>query len=218
MFTGIIETIGTLKSVEKRGGSAKIVITSPFKDGDIKTGDSIAVDGACLTVVSFKDGQFVADVSEETLKKTTLGGLKKGDKVNLERPLTPLKPLGGHIVTGHIDCVGKINGARHSGDYAEFEFSIPEEFQRFLIYKGSVAIDGISLTVAKITESGFTVALIPHTLKETTLGLKNAGGKVNIETDIIGKYVERFLSVYKKGGVTEGFLEEHGFLDKGNKE
>ncbi|MBI5559672.1 MAG: riboflavin synthase [Deltaproteobacteria bacterium] len=215
MFTGIIETIGTVKSVEKKGGSAKIAIISPFKGGGLKAGDSIAVDGACLTVTGFKGEQFTADVSEETIRKTTLGSLKTGDRVNLERPLTPLKPLGGHIVTGHIDCVGELKDKSSSGDYATLGFAIPAEFQRLVVYKGSVAVDGISLTVAKITESGFTVALIPHTLETTTISDKKTGSKVNIETDIIGKYVERFLSAYKKGGITEGFLEEHGFLKGG---
>ncbi|MBI5598834.1 MAG: riboflavin synthase [Deltaproteobacteria bacterium] len=214
MFTGIIEATGKVKSVEKTGASGRITVKSPFAPGVLETGGSVAVDGVCLTVTEFRDGLFTADVSGETLRLTTLGGLKAGASVNLERPLTPSTPIGGHLVTGHVDCVGVIAHRVDKEDGAEFEIRIPREFLNLVVvvHKGSVAIDGISLTVASVTEDGFKVVLIPHTMKVTAISGKKPGSKVNIETDIIGKYVKRFLSPHTGGGVTEGFLVEHGFI------
>ncbi len=226
MFTGIIECIGTVKSIEKIGISGKISVKTQFAgDATLQAepalGDSIAVNGVCLTVTRFASGEFVADVSDETFSHTNLGALVSGDRVNLERALTPLKPMGGHIVTGHIDCRGALLARVKKGTGWELEFEIDPEFQRLLVHKGSVAVDGISLTVAALTERGFRVAVIPHTVENTTLQTLREGGAVNIETDIIGKYVERFMRLPKdenqgatkrEGNITAGFLAEHGFL------
>jgi len=232
MFTGIIECIGIVKSIEKIGISGKISVKTQFaSDATLQAGpalqvepalgDSIAVNGVCLTVTRLGSGEFVADVSDETFKQTNLGALASGDRVNLERALTPLKPMGGHIVTGHIDCRGVLLARVKKGTGQELEFNIDQEFQRLLVHKGSVTVDGISLTVAALTEKGFRVAVIPHTIENTTLQKLGTGGAVNIETDIIGKYVERFMRLAKdegpgatkrEGNITAGFLAEHGFL------
>jgi riboflavin synthase len=217
MFTGIIEARGTVKSVEKKGSSGRITVetaSEPEYLKGVKPGDSISVDGVCLTM-AFQPGvtAFTADISGETLRLTTLGELKPGDRVNLERSLLS-KPLGGHFVTGHVDGTGTIKRKLFVGENVELEVSVPYELKKQIVRKGSVSIDGISLTVAELTESGFRAAIVPHTLKMTTLSVKKEGGRVNIETDIIGKYVERFLSGSKKEGVTEDFLIEHGFILK----
>jgi len=231
MFTGIVEGIGAVKSIEKIGISGKISVKTRFTDkagqlSEIAPGESIAVNGVCLTVKSIVGDEFVADISDETLTLTNLGGSAAGARVNLERALTPLKSMGGHIVTGHIDCTGALSGRTRRGAGEELEFTLPEEFHRFLVSKGSVAVDGISLTIAALTGKGFKVAVIPHTIENTTLQWLKPGGKVNIETDLIGKYVERFMRISgedagkdgKKGGgekeseISTGFLAEHGFL------
>ncbi len=226
MFTGIIECIGIVKSIEKIGISGKISIKTQFaSDATLQAepalGDSIAVNGVCLTITRLGSGDFVADVSDETFSHTNLGALASGDRVNLERALTPCSSMGGHIVTGHIDCRGALVGRVQRGTGQELEFKIDPEFQRLLVHKGSVTVDGISLTVAALTEKGFRVAVIPHTIENTTLQTLSTGGAVNIETDIIGKYVERFMRLAKdedqgatkrEGNITAGFLAEHGFL------
>jgi riboflavin synthase len=215
MFTGIIETTGTVKSVEKMGFSGRITVEiGPEPDylKDVKEGDSIAVDGVCLTVTGISKKSFTADISGETFSLTTLGGLKPGQGVNLERSLTLTKPLGGHLVTGHIDGTGTIKRKVTEGENVEIEVSVPDELGSQLIRKGSVAVDGISLTVAGLTPNGFRAAIGTHTLKTTTLSAKQEGSRVNIETDIIGKYVERFLSGSGKREITEDFLIEHGFI------
>ncbi len=212
MFTGIIEAVGTVKAVEKSGVSGKIEVAAPLDLSSVKLGDSICVSGACLTVVAISAGGFSADVSEETFALTTLGELKPGHSVNLELSLTPTKPMGGHIVTGHIDGTGELVKRERRGSCEEIEFKLPASLLAQLVKKGSVAVDGISLTVADLTDTGFTVAVIPHTLKGSTLGEKSARSRVNIETDIIGKYVERFLGPHKKGGITESLLRDNGFL------
>ncbi len=212
MFTGIVEATGTVKDIEKKGGSGRITVETPFRDGDsIPVGGSLSVDGVCLTATEIKDGLFRADLSGETLSKTTLGSLKRGDRVNLERPLTLGTPLGGHLVTGHVDCTGRIEKKERLKDGLLIYISIPEEHKRYLVEKGSVAVDGISLTVCGLTAVGFTVVLVPHTLRVTTIGNKPVGSPVNIETDIIAKYVERFLGGTRKG-ITEAFLREQGFI------
>lgn len=226
MFTGIIEGRGTVKSVEKKGTSGRISIEAPFSLSGANPGDSIAVDGVCLTITSIEGttkglgrggGVFTSDLSVETLGTTTLGRRSVGDHVNIERPLKLSGPLGGHLVTGHIDAVGSVLNRVSRGDFIDFEFAVPREFSAHLVKKGSVAVDGISLTIAGLTPDGFSVALIPHTLKLTTLGSKAPGDHVNIETDIIAKYVERLLAGARGHGgqgVTEGLLSEHGFLGK----
>ncbi len=188
----------------------------------MKEGDSIAVDGVCLTVTGIKGGStsveggytlFTADVSAQTFKDTTLGGCSAGGRVNIERPLTLSAPLGGHFVTGHIDAVGSVKRKVPGGEFIDFEFVVPGELSVYLAKKGSVAVDGISLTVADLTTDGFRVAVIPHTLKLTGLEAKTPGARVNIEVDIIAKYVERLLAG-RKPGITEDFLSEQGFLTK----
>lgn len=210
MFTGIIQTIGKVKGVEKKGSSAIITIDYNGSLAGINIGDSVAVDGACLTVVKISPSHFEADISGETLRLTTLGSIKAGERVNLEKSLTPSTPMGGHFVTGHVDGVCFINRKTAEGEFAVFDFNIPNELQSQIVKKGSVALDGISLTVTDLTSNGFRVAIIPHTLKNTTLSLKKQGDRVNIETDVIAKYVERFLSANKQG-IDEAFLKKHGF-------
>ncbi len=224
MFTGIIQSIGIINNIEKKRDSSRISIAvEPLFIDDAAIGDSIAVDGVCLTVVEKGKGFFTADVSKETLKLTTLASAKKDVKVNLEKALKPSGRFGGHIVTGHIDGLGIIKKKAMKDGFSVVEFNIQDELMRQVVKKGSIAVDGISLTVAEIIGNSFIAHLIPHTLKLTTMGLKNIGSKVNIETDIIGKYVERFLSPYTeiKGPRVKGqgssnidtdFLIKHGFI------
>ncbi|MEK6791411.1 MAG: riboflavin synthase [Deltaproteobacteria bacterium] len=213
MFTGIIEAVGAVKSVEKKGASGRIYISARVDLAEGGIGGSIAINGVCLTITAFDDKGFVADISDETFRSTTLGRLVPRSPVNIERPLTLAKPLGGHLVTGHVDGIGQLTGKSQRGG-SEFEFSAPEALMRQIVKKGSVAVDGLSLTVAALNGNGFTVAVVPHTLALTTFGGLKIGASVNIETDIIGKYVERYLSgrAHYGGGITEGFLSEHGFL------
>lgn len=214
MFTGIIEDIGAVKSIEKKGAFGRISFEVSALPASVRLGDSICVNGACLTAASFSGRVFTADISEETLRVTTLGDLKAGDRVNIEYALTLNKPLGGHMVSGHVDGVGTIVRKAALTGSMELEVKVPVGLMGQLVKKGSVAVDGISLTVAELTESGFRVTIIPHTLKNTTLPDKAEGGRVNIETDIIGKYVEKYFSEGKKKGITEEFLSEHGFFSK----
>ncbi len=215
MFTGIIEGVGTVKSIEKKGASGRITVETDFSIDGARPGDSIAINGVCLTADALSGDSFSADVSGETLRVTTLGKLKKRERVNVERALTLSRPLGGHIVTGHIDGVGFIKKKTAEKENLDIEFGVNPELMLHIVKKGSVAIDGISLTVAELTTEGFRAAVIPHTLRKTTLELKSEGGKVNIETDIIGKYVEKFMAGFLAGGkkgISEAFLEEHGFF------
>ncbi|MDP2690272.1 MAG: riboflavin synthase [Deltaproteobacteria bacterium] len=211
MFTGIIEDIGTVKSIEKKGAFGRIVIETALDLAGARVGDSISVDGSCLTVTGVSQGAFGADLSDETLRVTTLGSLKKGSRVNLEPALTLSRPLGGHLVTGHVDGVGTIKRKVLKGESMDLEVSCPKALMGQIVKKGSVAVDGISLTVAELMDDGFRVAVIPHTLKKTTLLAKKEGERVNIETDVIGKYVEKHFSSGRKG-ITGDFLSEHGFL------
>jgi riboflavin synthase len=213
MFTGIVEATGALKSIEIRGSSAKMSVETTLDLSCVNLGDSIAVDGACVTVTELGANSFVADLSSETLAATTLGGLRLGEKVNIESALTLGKPLGGHLVTGHVDCVGTLLRRVERGEFVQIEFALSDEFTGQIVKKGSITVDGISLTVAALTAAGFSISTIPFTLERTTLGAKRAGAKVNIETDIIGKYVEKQLGKGSAGKVTEGFLAEHGFID-----
>lgn len=215
MFTGIIEDVGKVKSIEKTGQTGRITVETSLDISAVRTGDSIAVNGACLTVTGLSAGSFTADVSSETLRVTTLGGLGTGDPVNIEPALTLGKPLGGHLVSGHVDGVGTVTAMEEKGQYIDLEVEVPEELAATLVKKGSVAVDGISLTVASLEGNRFTVAVIPHTVERTTLRSKRRGSEVNVETDIIGKYVERFLrgrSSDEGGRIDEGFLAEHGFF------
>jgi len=211
MFTGIIQACGVIKSIEKKGESGRIVVTTELDLDKVGLGDSIAVDGVCLTVVDVGSGVFTAEMSGETLALTTLGALTSGSQVNLEEPLTPTDRMGGHIVTGHVDGVGTICRREIKGGFAEIEVSVPGELSRQIVKKGSIAVDGISLTVVREWDGGFSTTLIPHTMNKTTLTEKGSGARVNIETDIIAKYVERFTGSYHGKGVTEELLRKHGF-------
>ncbi len=213
MFTGIIEDVGRVKNIEKRGAFGRITVETALLLKDVRTGDSIAVNGACLTATSVSGDSFSADISEETLRVTTLGGLKSGDRVNLELALTLTKPLGGHMVTGHVDGVGHIRKKTASGENLIIEIAAPEGVLAQVVKKGSIAVEGISLTVAELVAGGFTIAIIPHTLEKTNLLSRGEGAKVNLETDLIGKYVQKFLSK-GESRVTEDFLAEHGFFRK----
>lgn len=193
MFTGIIEDLGTVAAIKRSPTGAVLTIRTALPLGRVTLGESIAINGACMTVTAKGRGTFAMDVSAESLRRTTLGELKPGDRVNLERCLTLGKLIGGHLVSGHVDGVGRIVSIKPEGDSRLYTFEVPAPQARYLVEKGSVAIDGISLTVFGIRGRRFSVALIPHTLKLTTLGFKRPGDAVNIESDMLVKYVERIL-------------------------
>ena len=192
MFTGIIETLGSVTAVDTGEDSSRLTVQGAVTDGTA-VGDSIAVNGVCLTATSVDDGRFTADVMAETLRRSTLGGLKPGDPVNLERAATPTTRLGGHLVQGHVDGVGEITGRAPASAFDEITIRLPADLMPYVVEKGSIAIDGISLTVAKFGDSELTIGLIPETLQRTTLGQRQIGDSVNIEVDVIAKYVERLL-------------------------
>lgn len=213
MFTGIVEEIGIVKSLEFKANGAKIVIGCQKVVEDVKIGDSIAIDGVCQTVIASNSSEFSAEISDETLKVTTLGDLKSGNTVNLERALTLSSRLGGHIVSGHVDCMGKFINIEKLSDFYNLQFEIPEEQEKYVVYKGSITINGVSLTVANIVDNIVSVAIIPHTYNNTSLKDLKLGQDVNIETDILGKYVEKFLSAKdNKKGISMNFLQENGFV------
>jgi riboflavin synthase len=197
VFTGIIEELGVVDTLEDQGDAVRLTVRGPHVTVDAQLGDSISVNGCCLTVAQ-RDGEtFTADVMRETLDKTSLGVLGPGDRVNLERAVTPTTRLGGHIVQGHVDGTGQLLGRTPSEHWELVEISLPGELARYLVDKGSVTVDGVSLTVVSTGSTGrgsFTVSLIPETLARTTLGLKQAGDPVNLEVDVIAKYVERLLT------------------------
>lgn len=196
MFTGLIESEGIITRVERAGGGLRLEVYAPEFGRDMAIGDSIAVDGVCLTVVKFIRGAFLADVSEETVARTTLGDLRQGSKVNLERALRLSDRFGGHMVSGHIDGLGTLVMRHPAGNSTIYQFSAPPELMEFIVAKGSVAVDGISLTVADTREDGFACAVIPHTEQATTLKDKATGAPVNIEVDMMAKYVKRFVGLY----------------------
>ena len=211
MFTGIIEELGTIKDLSA-GGSIRILADRVLEGTNI--GDSIAVNGICLTVTELNGDGFTADVMPETLKRTSLSLLRRGDKVNLERAMAADGRFGGHIVSGHIDGTGKIREYKKDGNAVWVTISADDDILRLVVEKGSIAIDGISLTVAEVTDTYFKVSIIPHTAGETTLLLKNTGDPVNLETDIVGKYVEKLLrhgevrGSGRSGGLTMEMLED----------
>lgn len=194
MFTGIIEELGRVRQVEDRGEDARILIEARTVTQDSKNGDSISVNGVCLTALDVKPDSFAADVSKETLFRSTLGKLHVGSPVNLERAVTPETRLGGHIVQGHVDATGKFISSENHGDSWTFRFAYPKEIAKYLVFKGSVAVDGISLTIANLTNDYFEIAVIPKTLELTNFSALEPGDEVNLESDIIAKYVERILS------------------------
>ncbi|WP_017975964.1 riboflavin synthase [Actinopolyspora halophila] len=190
MFTGIVEELGEVAAVDPVSGGARLSVIAPTVTADASHGDSIAVDGVCLTVAGTPEGRFTVDVVDETLRRSTLGALKAGDRVNLERAMALGDRLGGHIVQGHVDATGIVSGAEADG---LIRISIPERLSRYLVEKGSITVDGVSLTVVEAGEQEFSVALIPTTLEETTLGRRAQGDRVNIEVDALAKHVERLL-------------------------
>lgn len=218
MFTGIIEETGWVESICQSGEYCSLIIKAPKILEDASLGDSIAVNGICLTVSQKTTQSFQADVMGETMRRTNLSDLSAGSRVNLERAMKMNGRFGGHIVSGHIDGTGKIVSVRKEGNAFWYQIETGPEILRYIIEKGSVAIDGISLTVAKLEEKSFSVSIIPHTRQETILGDKKPGDRVNLENDLIGKYVERLLSFQepkeekKESKLSMEFLQENGFL------
>ena len=193
MFTGIIEELGSVRSIEERGENARIVISAHVVTEGTNHGDSISVNGVCLTALDIHPDSFAADVSRETLLRSTLGNLKPGAPVNLERAVTPATRLGGHIVQGHVDARGQFAGLEDHGESWTIRIAYPKEIARYLVFKGSVAVEGISLTISALTDDYFEVAIIPKTWQVTNLSHLKPGDGVNLEVDVIGKYVEKLL-------------------------
>jgi len=195
MFTGIIEELGTLSAFAKHAGGARIKVSAELVTSDAADGDSIAVNGVCLTALDIRANSFSADLSQETLDRTTLGDLRVGSRVNLERAVTPATRLGGHLVQGHVDARGTIISADQSGDFWTVRIGFPSEMAKYLVHKGSVCVEGVSLTVAKLGEDHFDIAVIPKTWEMTNFSTLRPGDGVNLEADIIAKYVERIMMV-----------------------
>ena len=217
MFTGIVEEMGKLAGLQMGAKSGVITIEADKVLENTELGDSIAVNGVCLTARDFGNGTFSADVMPETLRKTNLGNLKRGSAVNLERALTLSARLGGHLMLGHVDATGKVISIRPEGNAVFYTIQAPEEIQKYLLAQGSIGVDGISLTVARLQADRFSVSLIPHTVKVTTLGQNGVGYEVNLEADVIGKYVAKIMKGGLPGGQGEGGLTleklaEGGFL------
>lgn len=219
MFTGIIEEIGSVANIQHTGDSFVLTIEANKVLADVHLGDSIAVNGVCLTVTSFSKNRFTVDVMPETVKATSLKIVKRGSKVNLERAMAAGGRFGGHFVAGHVDGVGVIKGKKQLENAVYYEIEAAPELLRYIILKGSVAVDGTSLTVFGVSDDSFTLSLIPLTLSETILGMKSTGDIVNIECDMIGKYVGHFLNNQTKvnpkrssNNITAQFLEENGFM------
>lgn len=221
MFTGIIEGLGTIEAVKPSGEAKQCAVVADFDLDGTRLGDSIAVNGACLTVVRLQGRRFVADVSPETVCKTTFGTARVGERVNLERALRLSDRLDGHLVSGHVDGIGHLIKHETLATAIILTFEVPPELGRYMIKKGSVAVDGVSLTINDCDTDHFQVSIIPHTAQITTVGLKNVGDAVNVETDIIGKYIERFVTANLKPGETPAsqtgvdleLLARTGFLD-----
>jgi len=207
VFTGIIEEIG---AVSRRSGSDLTILAQTVLEG-MREGDSIAIDGTCLTVIAFTAESFVVQVSPETYKRTTLARLKPGDAVNLERALTAGARMGGHFVQGHVDGVGRVHSIVPQGEFALWRFQAPSEAARYLVSKGSITIDGISLTVVDPIGDTFDVAIIPATLQKTTLANKRPGDSVNMEADMLAKHIYQFMKNMSPGGLTIDKLKRHGF-------
>lgn len=214
MFTGIIQAVGMIQRIEPRGSDACYVIgTGDLDMSDVAIGDSIAVQGVCLTAIEFGDDHYTADVSGETLLHTTLGRLVAGSAVNLEKSVTPMTRLGGHMVSGHVDAVGEVISRSRDGRSERLVIKAPEELAKYLARKGSVCVDGVSLTVNGVVGSQFDLNIVPHTLAVTTLGKLENGCHVNLEVDIVARYLESLMlgdKAVAAGSMTEEFLREHG--------
>ena len=216
MFTGIIEELGRISGWEKHAGGAKMKVSAQIATKDSNEGDSIAVNGVCLTAIEITSNSFAADVSGETLNRSTLGNLKIGSKVNLERAVTPSTRLGGHIVQGHVDATGKFLAAKQDGDFWTVRIGFPKEISPYLVYKGSVSVEGISLTIANLAQDSFEIAVIPKTWELTNLSALKNGDEVNLEADVIAKYVERIMlygkTQEKSEEITVDKLNKLGFV------
>jgi riboflavin synthase len=216
VFTGLIQDVGLVRKIDRAGELVRLTIQSSLVEEGFELGESVAVDGVCLTVVSIGANWFQVEVSPESLERTTLGEMEAGMPVNLERALRLSDRLGGHLVTGHVDGVGVLRRLRKGQRHVELEVAVPSHLGRYLVEKGSIAVDGISLTINKCGQDWFGLTLIPHTIARTTLAVKGVGAKVNIECDILGKYVERLLgpriSKPSSEGITEEMLKRLGFV------
>jgi riboflavin synthase len=220
MFTGIIEAIGSIRALTPKGGDVRVYVATGKLDlGDVKLGDSIAVNGVCLTAVELPGDGFWADVSRETLARTAFIDFKAGSKVNLEKALTPTSRLGGHLVSGHIDGVGEIVAMAENARAWQFTIRAPNELAKYIAHKGSITVDGTSLTVNAVNGAEFELTIVPHTLAETIMLDYRPGRKVNLEVDLLARYLERLLLGDKaaepaSSGMTASFLAEHGYLNK----
>lgn len=213
MFTGLIECVGRMVRQQRSGASVRLEVSAPIAASEVAIGDSIAVNGACLTVTAISGDRFSFDVSPETIARTTFLGMSPGTPVNMERALRFGGRLDGHLVTGHIDCIGRLERSEARGNTRFLTLSLPSEHAGMLVEKGSVAVDGVSLTVNAVKDDSFELAIIPHTLEKTTLATLSPGQQVNLETDIIGKYVARLVSPHSKGaGLTMETLMKNGFI------
>ena len=219
MFTGIVEAVGTIAGLESRGQDLRVTVETGKLDlADVKLGDSIAVNGICLTAVALPGAGFVADVSAETLQRSTFASLQPGSRVNLEKALTPTTRLGGHLVSGHVDGIGEVIERRNEGRSVRFRIKAPDDLARYIATKGSITVDGISLTVNDVDGAIFELNLVPHTLQETTMHAFVTGRQVNLEVDLIARYLERLVmgeaaaKPSGRTGISEAFLAEHGFL------
>ena len=211
IFTGLVDEMGKVKNISKKEQGLQIEIQAEKIIENLKIGDSISTNGVCLTVTGYTKNSFTADAMYETIDRSNLKRLKTGDSVNLEKSLTLSTPLGGHLVTGDVDCESEIIAVVPKGIAKYYKFSIDKKYSRYIVEKGRITIDGASLTVIEVDNESFSVSLIPHTLENITLGNKKAGDKVNIETDLFAKYVEKILRAEKDEGLTLEFLSKNGF-------
>ncbi|MBE7377168.1 riboflavin synthase [Pseudomonas lopnurensis] len=220
MFTGIIEAIGTIRALTPKGGDIRVLVETGKLDlADVRLGDSIAVNGVCLTAVELPGNGFWADVSRETLARTAFIDLKAGSRVNLEKALTPSSRLGGHLVSGHVDGVGEVLAREDNARAVQFRIRAPRELAKYIALKGSITVDGTSLTVNAVDGAEFELTIVPHTLGETIMADYRPGRQVNLEVDLLARYLERLLlgdkaAEPKASGLTESFLAEHGYLNK----
>lgn len=217
MFAGIVEEMGAVLSLDKTLAGTRMAVLASTVMSDLKVGDSVSIDGVCLTVVTRTERDFVVEVSPETLSVTTLGRLTAGAPVNLERAMKLNERIGGHLVAGHVDGVGSVRSRHQEGNAVVFTIEAPQDILRYCVLKGSVTVDGISLTINDVTERGFSVAIIPHTAKVTTLGLKQVNDAVNLESDLIGKYVDRLLQERSQlpkttASIDKDYLQKRGLI------
>ena len=212
MFTGLVETVGRVRSIKRGAASSVLSIEAPAIMQGVRIGDSIATNGVCLTATRVDDVGFCADVMHETLRRSSLGALSAGSAVNLERAMPANGRFGGHIVSGHIDGTGTIASQKREDNAVWVKVKTPAPLLRYIVEKGSIAIDGVSLTVAAVTETDFSVSIIPHTGAQTILLGKKPGEPVNLECDVIGKYVEKLIQPHKTGGISTDFLAANGFI------